>query len=276
VLLVALHAFQHGKKAKLCVWMEERYGTKPDTILGVWLRDDALRITDDTDVGTIVAFVRDLVDGHNVRLTEKIERGRSRDAEKMLDGRSKSGELGRALNQYDGDDQVTEVHRAMFEAEKSLQPGEVPTSGEVEWRVRYDNRPSHVSVDSPRKKQFNPWGKGDPVAFSQWLWHTAAPRDESGVPSDQIARLDDPDLPDLSRFFEDPHSLALYDAVHNKLLLEWLDILVQQRLSSRELEVLAMMRHGYKQSEMAARLGITEGRVSQLVSQVQIKLADIA
>jgi hypothetical protein len=269
VLLVALHDFQHGKKAKLRAWMKQRYGTKPDPILGAELRADELKIKDDTDVGPMVAFVRHLLDGHNLRLTEKRERERRAEAEKMRDSFRKVGETGRTLAQYNENGQVTEVHRAMFEVERSLRPGEILTSGKVDWRVRYDNRSSHVSVDSPRRRKAL-----DATAHNAALWHTATPQDEKSIAAGQTVWLDG--VPQLAKFFGDPKSLAPHLAVEDGLLLEWLEELARQRLTSGEFAVFAMMRSGYKQYEMASRLGVTKGRVSQLVKQVHQKLADIA
>jgi hypothetical protein len=272
VLLVALHAFQHGKKSKLRTWMEEHYGTKPDPILGAELRGDALRIEDDTDVGTILAIFRDLLDGQKARLADKAARDRRREAEQIMTGWRLYGPLRRVLDQYD--DPITEVHRAMLDAESRLAPGDALTSGKVDNRVREDNAPSRDSVDSPRRI---PEDDKDVAAddINKALWHTVMARDERRLkPGQRIAPLDD--LPELDKFFEDPHSLAPYEAVHDRLLLEWLDILAQQRLTRRELEVFTLMRQGYKQYEIAARLDITQGRVSQIVSQVYEKFAHIA
>ena len=83
----------------LHVWMEKRYGTKPDSFLGAKLRGDTLKIKDDTDVGPMVAFVRDVLDGHNTRPMEKRERGRRREAEQIMAGWRLYGSLRRVLDQ---------------------------------------------------------------------------------------------------------------------------------------------------------------------------------
>ncbi len=90
------------------------------------------------------------------------------------------------------------------------------------------------------------------------------------------ARLERNNFPELSEFLGDPDALAPYDAVDEKLLREWLCNLARHRLTPREFEVLEMTLDNQRQSEIAAHLSITEGRVSQLLDQVRQKLADIA
>jgi RNA polymerase sigma factor (sigma-70 family) len=100
------------------------------------------------------------------------------------------------------------------------------------------------------------------------------PEDEKGKLKAQLVRLDA--KPWLAALFEDPNALAAYHAIDNHLASECLAIVARQRLSSREFEVFDLRWHGYKQNEIAVRLGISKGRVSQLLSQVREKLADIA
>jgi DNA-binding NarL/FixJ family response regulator len=90
------------------------------------------------------------------------------------------------------------------------------------------------------------------------------------------ARLERNSFPELSEFLGDPDALAPYDAVDEKLLREWPCNLAWHRLTPREFEVLEMTLDNQRQSEIAAHLSITEGRVSQLLDQVRQKLADIA
>jgi hypothetical protein len=90
------------------------------------------------------------------------------------------------------------------------------------------------------------------------------------------ARRERNSFPELSEFLGDPEAPALYHAVDEKLLCEWLCTLAQHRLTPREFEVLEMTLDNQRQSEIAAHLSITEGRVSQLLNQVRQKLADIA
>jgi hypothetical protein len=90
------------------------------------------------------------------------------------------------------------------------------------------------------------------------------------------ARLERNSFPELSEFLGDPDALASYDAVDENLHREWLCNLARYRLTPREFEVLEMTLDNQRQSEIAAHLSITEGRVSQLLDQVRQKLADIA
>lgn len=119
-------------------------------------------------------------------------------------------------------------------------------------------------------------GNSDPLAFSQWLWHTAAPRDEEGIPPDQLTRLDDPDLPELAKFFGAPNSLAPYIAVERKLFLEWFDILAQQRLAERELEVYELRRAGLANDHIATQLGIDDDTVRSTWHRIMHKLRPTA
>jgi RNA polymerase sigma factor (sigma-70 family) len=83
-------------------------------------------------------------------------------------------------------------------------------------------------------------------------------------------------LRELSEFIDDPGALAPYDAVINKSDHEWLCPLARQRLTPREFQVFEMTLDNQRQNEIAAHLSISEGRVSQLLEQVQQKLADMA
>jgi sigma-70-like protein len=278
-LLEAIAALQRGEKGQLRRWMEEHYGVTPDRVLRTMLREAIPKIAGDTDAGAVIALARRWMYGCKKRLTEKVESSDERKAEvkRLNRGLKRLGELRRAFAEYpDPADQMNEIHRALFEVENELAPGEPLTRGKIEHRIKTNNGFSGESVERPRKNELNPMGDGSPLAFGQRLWHTAAPRDEKSISADQIARLDDPDLPELAKFFEDPTSLAPYFAVEEKLLSEWLITAARQRLTQREFEVFEMTLDNQRQSEIATRLGITPGRVSQLLKQVQQKLADIA
>jgi hypothetical protein len=90
------------------------------------------------------------------------------------------------------------------------------------------------------------------------------------------ARRERNSFPELSEFIGDPDALAPYHAVDEMLFREWLCNLARQRLTSREFEVFEMTLDNQRQNKIAAHLGITEGRVTQLLDQVHQKLADIA
>jgi hypothetical protein len=90
------------------------------------------------------------------------------------------------------------------------------------------------------------------------------------------ARREANSLPELSEFVGDPDALTPYRAVDKELFHEWFCSLARLRLTPRELEVFEMTLDNQRQSEIAAHLSITEGRVSQLLNRVRQKLTDIA
>lgn len=266
--LESIRAFKEGDVRSARAAFEQRTGVRLGSLAMESLRPDFERAE---DLG-VPHLAKRLLDERRWLLETRAERERRAKAQELLDGWYMFGELRRALDGYE--DPTGEVCRALLDEEKRLQPGETLTPRMVEGRVKDDNKPSRESVDSPRRRKRRK--EPDAAAHNAALWHRAAPRDERGIPSDHIARLDDPDLPELARFVEDPSSLAPYYAVENKLLSEWLITAARQRLSPREFEVFEMRWHGHKQNDIAAHLGITKGRVSQLLGQVREKLADIA
>jgi predicted XRE-type DNA-binding protein len=184
--------------------------------------------------------------------------------------------LQKALDGYD--DPLAEVDRALYDAKKSLGAGESLTLGKVEWRVKKANGYSGRSVERPRHDDLSgidPKGEGDPVLFNRQLWHTATPQDEKGIPTPRgFVPLDDPDLPELPKFFEDPDAFADYECADRVVLLE--QIIARTGLTQRELDVLLLKHQDLKQKEIARHLGITEGRVSQLLKAAERKIANVA
>ena len=86
----------------------------------------------------------------------------------------------------------------------------------------------------------------------------------------RLASLDD--LPEISKYFDDPQALAAYLAVDDKLFLEWVAELARQRLTSHELEVFELRLSGLALKEIAALRGVTPGAVRKQWYDIRHKL----
>jgi len=265
-LLEAIDAFQHGEKDQLWSWVEERNGGKPDSLLHTQLRTGMPKI-DDAEAGPMLSLARRWAKGHKKRLTAKFESSDERRAEvrRYSESLYKRGELRRALDE--SDDSLDEIQRAVFEVEKRLASGNTPTLGMVERRIKYDSRPSHRSVDSPRRSK-----EPDVAAHNAALWHTAASQEHKGISHlPRLAYLDS--LPELADFFNDPDALAAYVSVDDKLLREWFAKLARQRLAPSELEVFELRLAGLSNKEIAARRGTKQSTVRGILHSAVQKLA---
>jgi hypothetical protein len=105
------------------------------------------------------------------------------------------------------------------------------------------------------------------------LWHTATPQEEKSISLGQrLVSLDDEELPELSKFFDDPSAFAAYAAVVDKLLLEWFVELARQRLTPHELEVFELRLSGLPLEEIATVRGVVSGTVRKQWYDIRHKL----
>jgi DNA-binding CsgD family transcriptional regulator len=256
-------ALRDGGEPSAWATFQRRTGVRPDSLVKQRLRPDLER-----PEHLIIPRLSRYLDEHRRRLLAKTKRKRKTEAQEICDGWYAHPELRRILSSYE--DPIVEVHRALLDAEQRLEDGEALTLGKVEHRVRYDNRLSHRSVDSPRRSRGR---EVDAFSHNNALWHRAMPQDEKDSELAQgTAPLDN--LPELAKFFGDPHALAPFKGVEQPLLLE--QLIARAALSPRELQVVYMVRRGFSQKQIAAQLGIDHATVRTYLRRSVRKLAAAA
>jgi hypothetical protein len=125
--LIAIALASDGDEELMWRRLEECLGHKPDAKLKVKLRHDFRAMRRWPLSQTLSKF-----HGYRDRLAKKAERSneRRREVKRLDESLYKFGELQLALSEYD--DPLDEVHRAVFEVEKRLAPGEMRTVSKVE------------------------------------------------------------------------------------------------------------------------------------------------
>jgi len=141
-----IRAHREGGERSAWAAFERRTGVRSDSLAKQSLSPDLEHVED-----LIVPQLGRHLDVHRRRLVDKAEcERRSAEAQKLYASWYAHPELKRALDSYA--DPLVEVHRALLDAEKRIPEGETPTPGKVEYRVRHDNRASHISVESTHRK----------------------------------------------------------------------------------------------------------------------------
>jgi DNA-binding CsgD family transcriptional regulator len=242
-LIAAIDALQRGDKKELWAWMEEHYGSKPDTILVAQLRGEMPPITSGPDAGAIIVHTRARADGlRSRRERDRRVRTNSDRTQQLYSQLPKSNNLDymQALAEY------KDSPKQMLER---VLPGVVCSVGD----------------DVPLKelrRQAQKLIKDD----NRLLWQTRKLQMNSqGIEERKIISLDP-----SGKEFEDELDLAFFLRMQDEQRQQ--NLMRRADLSPRERQIVELQRELYSRAEMASLLGITESAVNAHASTAGKKL----
>jgi DNA-binding CsgD family transcriptional regulator len=242
-LIAAIDALQCGDKNELRAWVEEHYGSKPDTILVAQLRSDIPPITSGPDAGAIIVYTRARADGLRSR--------RDRDRRVRTNG-ERTQQLYTQLpksNNLDYMQALAEYEDSPKQMLKRVLPGVVFSVGE------------DVPLEDLRR-QAQKLIKDD----NRLLWQTRKLQmNRQGIEERKIISLDS-----SGKEFEDELDLALFLRMQDEQ--RQLNLMRRAGLSSREWQIVELQRELHSRAEIASRLGITESAVNTHASNAGQKL----
>ena len=242
-LIAAIDALQRGNKNEFWAWVEEHYGSKPDTILVALLRGELPPITSGPDAGAIIVYTRACADGLRSR-RERDRRVSTNDerTEQLYTQLPKSNNLDymQALAGYE------DSPKQMLER---VLPGVVYSVGE-DVPLEYLRRQAQKLI------------KDD----NRLLWQTRKlEKNTQGIGERKIISLDS-----SGKEFEDELDLAFFLRMQDER--SQLNLMRRADLSPREWQIVKLQRELYSRADMASRLGITESAVNAHVSNAGKKL----
>lgn len=242
-LIGAIDALQRGDKNELRAWVEEHYGSKPDTILVAQLRSDIPPITSGPDAGAIIAYTRARADGlRSRRARDRRIRTNGEQTQRLYTQLPKSNNLDymQALAEYE------DSPKQML---KRVLPGVVFSVGE-------DVPPENL------RRQAQKLIKDD----NRLLWQTRKlEKNRQGIEERKIISLDP-----SGKEFEDKLDLALFLRMQDER--RQLNLMRLADLTPREWQIVELQRELYSRAQMASRLGITESAVNAHASNAGKKL----
>jgi DNA-binding CsgD family transcriptional regulator len=242
-LIAAIDALQREDKNELWAWVEEHYGSKPDTILGAQLRGELPPITSDTDAGAIIVHTRARADG----LRSRSERDR-----RVRTNGERTHHLYTRLpkrNNLDYMQALAGYEDSSKQMLKRVLPGVVFSVGE-------DVPPEYL------RRQAQKHIRDD----NRLLWQTRKQgKNRRGTEERKIISLDS-----SGKEFEDELDLAYFLRLQDEQRQH--NLMRRADLSPREWQIVELQRELYRRAEMAARLGITESAVNAHASNAGKKL----
>jgi len=242
-LIAAMDALQRGDKNELWAWVEEHYGSKPDTILGAQLRGELPPITSNPDAGTIIVHTRARADGLRSR--------RERDRRVRTNGERTQHLFSQLPKRIDLDymQALAEYEDSPKQMLKRVLPGVVCSVGE-------DVPPEYL------RRQAQKLIKDD----NRLLWRTRKlGKNEHGIEERKIISLDS-----SGKEFQDELDLAFFLRMQDEQ--RQLNLMRRAGLSPREWQIVELQRELYSRAEMASLLGITESAVNAHASNAGKKL----
>src|SRR5215211_4711606 len=242
-LIAAIDALQRGDKNELWAWLEEHYGSKPDTILGAQLRGELPPMTSDADAGAIIVHTRARADGLRSR--------RERDRRVRTNG-ERTQQLYTQLPKSNDRDYLQALAGYKDSPKQMLKrvlPGVVLSVGE-------DALPENL------RRQAQKLIKDD----NRLLWQTRKlEKNRQGIEERKIISLDS-----SVKEFEDELDLAFFLRMQDEQRQH--NLMRRADLTPREWQIVELQRGLYSRAEMASLLGITESAVNTHVSNAGKKL----
>ena len=242
-LIAAIDALQRGDKNELRAWVQEHYGSKPDTVLVPQLRGELPPITSGPDAGAIIVHTRARADGLRSR--------RERDRRVRTNG-ERTQQLYTQLpksNDLDYMQALAEYEDSTKQMLKRVLPGVVFSVGEDVPLAELRRQAQKLIKDDNRL-----------------LWQTRKLQMNSqGIEERKIISLDS-----SGKEFEDELDLAFFLRMQDEQRQH--NLMRRADLSPREWQIVELQRELYSRAEMASLLGITESAVNTHVSNAGKKL----